>query len=480
MTSQNNTSTPKNILEKIVDNKRIEIDALKVSKPLESFIDELVPTSKDMYKALTRTADKPYAGFILECKKASPSKGLIRPDFDVKAICQTYDKYAAAISVLTDEKYFQGNFDYLKTVTESVKCPVLNKDFFIDTYQVYLARYYGADAILLMLSVLNDEEYLELASVAEQYNLAILTEISTEEERDRAITLNAKLIGINNRNLRDLSTDISRTFDYAPTLPDDRIIISESGIYTNDQVRELAPAVDGFLVGSSLMAPDNNRYQDIDLACRKLIFGNNKVCGLTDEKYANAAANSGARFGGLIFAEKSPRYVTKEQAERIVQSSPKLEYVGVFVNQKREQIIDLVKSLQLSAVQLHGSEDEQYISALVKELTENDCAFCQIWQASPVEKSVPLLNADVNHHVLDGQSPGSGNSFDWQVLALSEQNLSKSFLAGGLNNENIVHALEQLTQIDLFGLDLNSGVEDSPGIKSSEKLQQVFSQIRNY
>ena len=248
-----------NILEKIVLDKRIEIDALKLAKPLASFIDELTPTTKDMYAALKRTPEKPEAGFILECKKASPSKGLIRPDFDVKAICQTYDKYAAAISVLTDEKYFQGTFEYLQLVTQTVQCPVLNKDFFIDEYQVHLARYYGADAVLLMLSVLSDEEYRSLAKVAEQYNLAILTEISNEEERDRAIHLGAKMIGINNRNLRDLSTDIARTFDFAPTLPDDVIIISESGIYTNAQVRELAPAVDGFLVGSSLMAMDNNQ-----------------------------------------------------------------------------------------------------------------------------------------------------------------------------------------------------------------------------
>ena len=233
-----------NILEKIVSDKRIEIDALKLAKPLASFIEQLVPTTKDMYAALTRTEDKPYAGFILECKKASPSKGLIRPDFDVKAICKTYDKYAAAISVLTDEKYFQGTFDYLKTVTETVKCPVLNKDFFIDSYQVYLARYYGADAILLMLSVLSDEEYLELANVAKQYNLAVLTEISNEEERDRAIKLDAKMIGINNRDLRDLSTDIAKTFDFAPTLPDDRIIISESGIYTNAHVIEGATKIE--------------------------------------------------------------------------------------------------------------------------------------------------------------------------------------------------------------------------------------------
>jgi len=469
-----------NILDKIVANRRIEINALKKTKPLASFIDELSPTTKDMYAALRRTNDKPEAGFILECKKASPSKGLIRPNFDVKAICQTYDKYAAAISVLTDEKYFQGNFDYLKLVTETVSCPVLNKDFFIDTYQIYLARHYGADAILLMLSVLSDDEYLELASVAEQYNLAILTEISTTDERDRAIKLNAKMIGINNRNLRDLSTDISRTFDFAPTLPNDRIVISESGIYNNAQVRELAPAVDGFLVGSSLMAMDNNVHNDIDLACRKLIYGNNKVCGLTAPEYAVAAAKSGARFGGLIFAEKSPRCITKEQALSITNTQSHLDYVGVFVNHKRCEIIDLVKSLNLTAVQLHGDEDEAYIKELKAQLNEHNRDNCEIWQASSVLDNVPELSTQVAHHLLDGKSPGSGQSFDWRTLADSEQDLSYSLLAGGLNSNNINLALAQLTNLDLFGLDINSGVETSPGIKSSEKLNQVFSQIRNY
>jgi len=469
-----------NILDKIVANRRIEINALKKTKPLTSFIDELSPTTKDMYAALRRTNEKPEAGFILECKKASPSKGLIRPNFDVKAICQTYDKYAAAISVLTDEKYFQGNFDYLKLVTETVSCPVLNKDFFIDTYQIYLARHYGADAILLMLSVLSDDEYLELASVAEQYNIAILTEISTTDERDRAIKLNAKMIGINNRNLRDLSTDISRTFDFAPTLPNDRIVISESGIYNNAQVRELAPAVDGFLVGSSLMAMDNNVHNDIDLACRKLIYGNNKVCGLTAPEYAVAAAKSGARFGGLIFAEKSPRCITKEQALSITNTQSHLDYVGVFVNHKRCEIIDLVKSLNLTAVQLHGDEDEAYIKELKAQLNEHNRDNCEIWQASSVLDNVPELSTQVAHHLLDGKSPGSGQSFDWRTLADSEQDLSYSLLAGGLNSNNINLALAQLTNLDLFGLDINSGVETSPGIKSSEKLNQVFSQIRNY
>ncbi len=469
-----------NILENIVNDKRIEIAAVKLAKPLSSFIDQLVPSNKDMYAALRRCESNPQAGFIFECKKASPSKGLIRPDFDVTAIAKIYDKYAAAISVLTDEKYFQGNFAYLANVCQSVSCPVLNKDFFIDSYQVHLARYYGADAILLMLSVLSDAEYLELANVAQHYNLAILTEISNEQERDRAINLGAKMIGINNRNLRDLSTDISRTFDFAPTLPDDIIIISESGIYTNDQVRELAPAVDGFLVGSSLMAMDNNPYNDIDLACRKLVYGNNKVCGLTEARFANASADAGARFGGLIFAEKSPRTVSIAQAKNIINSGACLEYVGVFVNHRQQDIIEAVKQLNLVAVQLHGDEDERYIASLKKRLNESGCSLCQIWQASTVTTQVPALSNSAVHHVLDGKSPGSGQPFNWQVLSQSEQDLSSTLLAGGLCRENIKHAIAQRDNLDLFGFDLNSGVETSPGIKSSERLQAVFAQLRNY
>ena len=472
--SSTNTNKP-NILEKIVIDKRDAVAELKAQLPLASFIDDLTPSTKDMYAALTRTPEQPYAGFILECKKASPSKGLIRPDFDVKAICQIYDKYAAAISVLTDEKYFQGHYDYLKIVTDTVSCPVLNKDFFIDPYQVYLARYYGADAILLMLSVLSDEEYLELAKVAEQYNLNILTEISTDDERDRAISLGAKLIGINNRNLRDLSTDISRTFDYAPTLPDDRIVISESGIYTNDQVRELAPAVDGFLVGSSVMAED-----DIDLACRQLIFGHNKVCGLTAPQYANAAADAGAEFGGLIFAEKSPRFVNKSQALAIVTQIPQLNYVGVFVDHKRNEIAELASELNLHAVQLHGSEDQDYINKLREQLNQKLAQTCQIWKAVAVDGEITPFNVQADNYVLDGKNAGSGQAFGWQALAQTEQDLSTSFLAGGLGIGNINDAIDQLSQQELYGLDLNSGVEQSPGVKCSEKLQQVFAQIRNY
>ncbi|MFD2165999.1 bifunctional indole-3-glycerol-phosphate synthase TrpC/phosphoribosylanthranilate isomerase TrpF [Thalassotalea euphylliae] len=456
-----------NVLAQIVEDKKAVVEALKQSLPLSSFIDTLEPTEKSLYETLSQ----PNAGFILECKKASPSKGLIRPDFDVEAIASVYDKYAAGISVLTDEKYFQGTFEYLQKVTASVKAPVLNKDFFIDTYQVYLARYYGADAILLMLSVLDDTEYQALADVAKQYNLAILTEVSNQEELDRALALDAKLIGINNRNLRDLSTDITRTFDFAPQIPEDRIIISESGIYTNEEVRLLAPAVDGFLVGSSLMA-----QEDVDKACRQLIFGHHKVCGLTDASMATAVANSGGVYGGLIFAEKSPRCIDLQQAKAIVETETSLDYVGVFVNESIERVADLAKQLSLTAVQLHGDEDSDYIKQLKALLP----ASCETWKAESVIDHIPTLSSLAEGHVLDGKSPGSGEPFPWQALANTEQDLSACLLAGGVGENNIKDALNAISEYTLKGLDINSGAEDSPGKKSPAKLNALFAEIRNY
>ena len=144
-----------NVLEKIVADKREELKDRMAALPLEQVKQNLTPSQKSLFDALCQ----PNAGYILECKKASPSKGLIREVFDLDEILAAYTPFAAGLSVLTDEKYFQGSYDYLAYVTERVSQPVLNKDFFVNEYQVYLARYYNADAILLMLSVLDDETY---------------------------------------------------------------------------------------------------------------------------------------------------------------------------------------------------------------------------------------------------------------------------------------------------------------------------------
>ena len=203
----NRASINQTILGKIVAAKQEWVAARKLAQPLESFQGALVPSDRDFEGDLRAGSTR----FILECKKASPSKGLIRDDFSPEAIADIYGNYATAISVLTDEQFFQGDFAFLPRVRGRVKQPVLCKDFMIDPYQVYLARHYQADAILLMLSVLTDEGYRALFKVAKELGLGVLTEVSNAEERDRAVALGAPVIGINNRDLRDLSVDLART-----------------------------------------------------------------------------------------------------------------------------------------------------------------------------------------------------------------------------------------------------------------------------
>ncbi|CAM3696133.1 MULTISPECIES: bifunctional indole-3-glycerol-phosphate synthase TrpC/phosphoribosylanthranilate isomerase TrpF [Pseudoalteromonas] len=452
-----------NVLDKIVADKKVELVERKAKRPLESFKHQAVPTNRDFYQALAA----PGTQFILECKKASPSKGLIREPFDLAEITGVYKNYASCISVLTDEKYFQGSFDYLEFVRSQVEQPLICKDFFIDEYQIYMARIYGGDAILLMLSVLDDSQYQSLANVAKSLNMAILTEVSNEQEVHRALALDAQIIGINNRDLRDLSTNLATTEKLRKLIPDDKVVISESGIYTHQDVKRLAPLCNGFLIGSSLMAE-----RDLERACRSVILGENKVCGLTRSQDAIAAYESGAVFGGLIFAPKSPRYVDLDCALQITQSAP-LAYVGVFVNESIANVAEHATSLKLAAVQLHGQEDETYINQLRPLLPNN----CQIWKAQAIKDSLPEPMSGIDRHLYDTysdtQAGGTGKTFDWAILKEAKQPF---MLAGGLNADNIQGALYQ----GAHGLDLNSGVEQSAGKKCPNKLNDAFISIRKY
>ena len=374
-----------NVLDKIIADKKIELIERKAARPLDSFKHQAKPTERSFYKALAT----PGTQFILECKKASPSKGLIRQPFDLTEITQAYKQYATCMSVLTDEKYFQGSFDYLEFVRSQVEQPLICKDFFIDEYQVYMARLYGGDAILLMLSVLDDQQYKTLHEVADSLNMSVLTEVSNEEEVHRALALNAQIIGINNRDLRDLSTDLATTERLRKLIPENKVVISESGIYTHQDVKRLAPLCNGFLIGSSLMAE-----ADLIQACRRVILGENKVCGLTRNQDAMAAYSNGAVYGGLIFYPKSPRFVDLDCAKEISQSAP-LKFVGVFVNAAIPDVAEHAKQLKLSAVQLHGQEDEQYIASLRSELPRN----CQIWkaQAEALSQTQKVFAENINY-----------------------------------------------------------------------------------
>lgn len=390
---------------------------------------------------------------------------MIRDDFDPARIAGVYKHYASAISVLTDEKYFQGSFDFLPIVSGIVTQPVLCKDFIIDAYQIHLARFYQADACLLMLSVLNDEQYCQLAAVAHSLNMGVLTEVSNEEELERAIELKAKVVGINNRDLRDLSIDLNRTRELAPRLTHGVTVISESGISNYGQIRELSHFANGFLIGSALMSED-----DLNVAVRRVMLGENKICGLTRPEDSRAAREVGAIYGGLIFVPDSPRFVSDEKAAAVI-AAAQLRYVGVFRNAPMTDVAQKVAQFALSAVQLHGDEDQAYIDALRTELP----AGVQIWKALSVKETLPARTLNhVDKYVFDNGQGGSGQRFDWSLLA--GQKLENVILAGGLGADNCVEA----ANAGCAGLDFNSGVESAPGIKDANKLAAVFQTLRAY
>ncbi|PDX51067.1 bifunctional indole-3-glycerol phosphate synthase/phosphoribosylanthranilate isomerase [Helicobacter pylori] len=452
------------VLENILKDKLLEVSALKKNHTLPT---NITPSDRDFKKALLEKK----TSFILECKKASPSKGLIRKDFDLLEITKTYEKFASCVSVLADSKYFLGSYENIKIVSQYSTKPILCKDFIIDAFQIKLARMMGANAVLLMLSVLDDENYLELFNLAKSLNMSVLTEVSNKQEIKRLLKLQYDIIGINNRDLHTLKTDIFHTLELRPLLPKDAIIISESGIYSHAQIKALAPYVNGFLVGSSLMA-----QKDLKKACTKLILGENKVCGLTRIKDAKDVYKNHFIYGGLIFEKSSPRYIKPKEALKITKAVKKLDFVGVFVKdkiKKIQKVAKIVKKLDLKAVQLYGYSQKE-IAQLKKVLPKT----CAIWQVVSVADSKDLAPKAkeaslVLYDTKGDKMGGNGVSFDWGIL----ENVKTPFmLAGGLNLDNIQKALK----IKALGLDFNSGLEISPGIKNKDKIKRLARILREY
>ncbi len=250
------------ILEDIIAEKHREIEARQKSNPvelIENIIVEQNDVPRSFYQSLKRRIDNQQPAVIAEIKKASPSKGVIREDFDPVAIAKSYENAGAAcLSVLTDEKFFQGSESYLDAAREATQLPVLRKDFIIDEYQVFEARAMGADCILLIAACLSPEQMFSLTRLAYDLGMDVLVEVHNVEELDKTAGLPIRMIGINNRNLHTFEVDLNTTFELSMLIPDNIMVISESGIADNNDVRLLTSAgIYGFLVGESMMRHDN-------------------------------------------------------------------------------------------------------------------------------------------------------------------------------------------------------------------------------
>nr|WP_231375528.1 bifunctional indole-3-glycerol-phosphate synthase TrpC/phosphoribosylanthranilate isomerase TrpF [Corynebacterium aquatimens] len=467
------------VLEGIVTARRGHLEDIR-KRIAHVDVDGLPRSTRSLYDNLARPGHQ----YIMECKASSPSLGTIREHYEPGELASVYSRYAAGISVLCEPERFSGDYDHLATVASVTHLPVLCKDFIIDPVQIHAARYFGADAVLLMLSVLNDDEYSELAAEAERFGLDVLTEVIDEDEVARAERLGAKLFGVNHRNLHDLSIDLDRSARLAPLVPEGGLVISESGIRDAETIRQLGGHSDGFLVGSQLSGTP-----DVDWAARMLVYGPNKVCGLTTWSTAQAARAAGAVYGGLIFEENSPRNVSRETAREIIAKESGLHYVAV--SRRTQGWGELVAELpQLHAVQIHapyqGSiEAERALVDNVRHELDAAGSNVALWRAvsmtqpDGVEVAGELVGR-VDKLVLDSGDGGSGERFDWDLVPESVK--QHALLAGGINAENLRDALA----VGCAGVDLNSGVEypatagQWAGVKDAGAIRAAFETIGHF
>jgi len=250
-----------NILDKILNTKVLEVNQAKSVKSIDKIKDEITqaPKTRDFIGAIKNKHQNNLPAVIAEIKKASPSKGVIRPNFNPDSIAKSYELGGAAcISVLTDREYFQGDPSFIEIVKDNCLLPILRKDFIIDSYQVYESRALGADCILLIASALNLEQLKDFESIANDLGMAVLVEAHNEEELEKAILLDTPLVGINNRNLKTFEVSLKTSIDLVTKIPKSRIPITESGIFSYADIKLMNDHnIFTFLVGEVFMRDEN-------------------------------------------------------------------------------------------------------------------------------------------------------------------------------------------------------------------------------
>lgn len=444
------------VLARIVERKRREVaDRLSGGAPLAP------PTSRSLRDALAR----PGARFVMEIKRRSPSGH--RSDVPLERAVTAYAPVADAISVLTDGPDFGGSLDDLRAVRALYAGPILAKDFVVDPAQVAEARAAGADAVLAMLSVLPDADAAAVLAAAARLGMDVLVEVHDETEMARALALGATLVGINNRDLKTLTTDLAVTERLAPLVPSHVTLVAESGLATNADVRRLSPLVDAFLVGSSLMASPS-----IEQAARSLVFGPTKLCGLTRAEDVALAATAGATHAGFVMVAQTPRGIEPALAAALADQarSSGLVPVGVERDTDPRTAVRRAELLGLGALQLHGGESAADFRAMLDPAIE-------LWAACPVGDRPPPCRPGADRTVFDtardGGSGGTGRSFEWSLVE-GLADLPAAFLAGGIGPGNARAA----RRVGAYGLDVGSGVESRPGHKDPALVAALFDALR--
>ena len=463
------------ILDTIVEATKIRVAQEKQVESPESVKAAALALPSDTgfpFEAALRQQD---FNFICEVKKASPSKGIIAEHFPYLDIAKEYEMAgAAAISVLTEPDFFKGDKKYLQEIANTVKIPVLRKDFIIDEYQIYQAKVWGASAILLICACLDVPTLTKFRELADSLGLSALVEAHDEKEVQMAIDCGARIIGVNNRNLKDFTVDVQNSVRLRNLVQDDVIFVSESGLETPEDIQVLRENNIGVaLMGETFMRSPNKVEKLAYLYGPTYYTPKVKMCGISKVETIPAVVEAKPDYMGLVFAP-SKRQVTVEQAKILIEELHKqcinhydtnvVKTVGVFVNETLDNLVRIADTANLDAVQLHGDEDETFIQSLKERTNVEVWKAIQIRTAADTEKwidsSADMLLFDAYHKDERG---GTGEVFDWSSLDAFERPF---MLAGGIDSTNVARAIRTVRP---YGIDISSGIETN-GVKDDEKI----------
>ena len=396
---------------------------------------------------------------------------------------------AAAISVLTEPDFFKGDKKYLQEIASTVKIPVLRKDFIIDEYQIYQAKVWGASAILLICACLDVPTLTKFRELADSLGLSSLVEAHDEHEVQMAIDCGARIIGVNNRNLKDFTVDVQNSVRLRNLVQDDVIFVSESGLETPEDIQVLRDNNIGVaLMGETFMRSPNKVEKLAYLYGPTYYTPKVKMCGISKVETIPAVVEAKPDYMGLVFAP-SKRQVTVDQAKTLVEelhkqytkrynngaeqsNNDEIKTVGVFVNETLDNLVSIATETNLDAVQLHGDEDEAFIQSLKERTNVEVWKAVQIRSAADAEawidSSADMLLFDAYHKDERG---GMGEVFDWSCLDEFERPF---MLAGGIDSTNVARAIRTVRP---YGIDISSGIE-TEGVKDDEKIKAFTNIVR--
>ena len=482
------------ILDKIIEATKIRVAQEKQVESPESVKAVALALPSDTgfpFEAALRQQD---FNFICEVKKASPSKGIIAEHFPYLDIAKEYEVAgAAAISVLTEPDFFKGDKKYLQEIASTVKIPVLRKDFIIDEYQIYQAKVWGASAILLICACLDVPTLTKFRELADSLGLSSLVEAHDEHEVQMAIDCGARIIGVNNRNLKDFTVDVQNSVRLRNLVQDDVIFVSESGLETPEDIQVLRDNNIGVaLMGETFMRSPNKVEKLAYLYGPTYYTPKIKMCGISKVETILAIVDAKPDYMGLVFAP-SKRQVTVDQAKSLVKELHKqygnrysrdevqcsndvvqefIKTVGIFVNETIDNLVTIATEVNLDAVQLHGDEDEAFIQSLKERTNVEVWKAVQIRSAADAEawidSSADMLLFDAYHKDERG---GMGEVFDWSSLDEFERPF---MLAGGIDSTNVARAIRTVRP---YGIDISSGIE-TEGVKDNEKIKAFTNIVR--